>query len=120
MRDDDRRILLEGCRDGGQRHILLDRRQHLQPVSHRDVELAGGEQLHAVDLGAAHPDDDIEAVFPVGALGHGLVEPAVLGLCQPVRGEDDAILGVGNGCTGDAAQRGQRAQSGLDHRAILG
>ena len=62
-----RRILLERRGDGDDRHVLLDGRQHLQRVAHRDVELARGEQLQPVDLRAAHPDRDVEPVLAVGA-----------------------------------------------------
>ena len=64
---------------------------HLQRVGHRDVELAGGEQLQAVDLRAAHADLHVEAVLAVRAFGDRLVEAAVLGLREPVGGEHDLV-----------------------------
>ena len=98
MRDEHRRVLLERRGDRRQRHVLLDRRQHLQAVGHRDVELAGGEQLQAVDLRPAHPDRDVEPVLPVRAFRQRLVEAPVLRLREPVGGEHDAILrGAGAG-----------------------
>ena len=74
----------------GDRQPLLERRQRLQVVAHGDVELAGGEQLQRIDLRAAHADRHVEAVPLVDALGHRLVEAAVLGLREPVRAEHEA------------------------------
>jgi len=91
--DDHRRVLLERRRERHQRHGLLDGREHLQAVGHGDVDLVGGQELQSVDLRAAHPDRHVEAVLLVDAFGERLVEAAVLGLREPVGGEDDLVLG---------------------------
>ena len=91
MRDDHRRILLERRGDRDHRHVLLDCRHDLQRVGHRDVDLAGGEQLQAVHLRPAHADRHVEAVLAVGPLGLRLVVPAVFRLGEPVGGEYDLL-----------------------------
>ena len=95
----------------------------LQRVAHHDVELAGGEQLQAVDLRAAHPDRHVEAVLLVDALGQRLVEAAVLGLREPVGGEHDAVgrLRVRHGGDSDEGDEGDENQAWrAGHRRSLG
>ncbi len=90
MGDHDGRILLEGRADGRDRQALLERRERLQVVAHRDVELVRDEQLQRIDLRAAHADGDVEPVAPIDSFGDRLVEAAVHGLREPVRAEHEA------------------------------
>jgi hypothetical protein len=122
VRDDHGRVLLERRGDRDDRHVLLDGRERLQPVGHRDVDLSRGEQLQAVDLRPAHPDRDVEVVLPVDAFRDRLVEAAVLGLREPVGGEHDAVGRLrmrGEGRRehgGDGGEEAKRA----GHRAVSG
>nr|AIF26930.1 putative nitrate/sulfonate/bicarbonate family ABC transporter substrate-binding protein [uncultured bacterium fosmid pJB190D12_contig I] len=114
MRDDHRRVLLERRTDRDDGHVLLDRGEDLQTVTHRDVDPSGGEELQAVHLRAAHADRHVEAVLAVRALGYRLVEAAVLGLREPVGREQQPVLRVG-----DAAARedgGKGAGNACDGR----
>ena len=85
-------ILLEHGRDGKGGNILRDRIEALQRVgAHVEVELAHGQQDAIVHIRAAGHDGDIEPVVAIGAVGERLIEPAVLGLRQPVGTERDLV-----------------------------
>ena len=64
-----------------------------------------------VDLRTAHADLYVEAVFLVDALGHGLVETAMLGFGKPVGKEGNLVEGVRR--TG-GAQEEEKGQAGED------
>ncbi len=90
-------IVLEGRADRCHRQALLDRLEHLNVVAHQDVGLTRDEQLHAVDLRAAHLDGDVEALLLIEACCLRLVEAAVLGLGQPA-GQERDFIGRGSLC----------------------
>ena len=54
-------------------------------------------------------DGDIKAVFFVGSVGNGLVETAVLGLCEPVRAVGDFVERI---CRLGRRDRGRQAHGG--------
>ena len=101
MGDDDDRVLLEEGADAHRLNALLPGLVVLDVKAHEDVHLTRSEQLQAVDLRAAHLDGDIEAVLFVSTLGDRLIQPAVLGLGEPVALEGDFLL-----CAGDYWQGG--------------
>ena len=53
---------------------------------------SGREELQAVHLRPPHPDRHVEPVLAIRAFGERLVVAAVLGLCEPVGREHDALL----------------------------
>jgi hypothetical protein len=86
----DLRLLLEDAGDHDRRNAFLDGRKGLDHVAaHVKVDLAYGQQHPAVGLGTPLDDLHIEAVLPVGAVRHRLVEAAMLRLCQPIGSEAD-------------------------------
>ncbi len=112
MCDEDRRILLERCGERDDGDVLLTRRHHLQRIGHRDVELAGGEQLQPVHLRPAHADLHVETVLAIRSLGDGLVVAAVLGLGEPVRRKEDPLQRL----RARAAARGRNQQQSADRK----
>ena len=82
---DSLQIELERRRDGDDREALLQHLEDLEIVAHHEVGLAGQQELHAVDLRAAHLERDIEPSLLVKPGRLGLIEAAVLGLCEPAR-----------------------------------
>ena len=92
------RFFLEDRRDRERRHILLDRVEHLQRVrAHEKVDAAGRQEQAIVHVRPALHDGEVEPVFPVGAVGERLIEPAVLGLRHPVGAERDLVERLGAG-----------------------
>ena len=88
MRDQHLRVLLEQRRDLDRRNVLRDRVEALQRVgAEEEIDLADRQQDAVVHVRAARHDGDVEAVFPVGAVGQRLVEAAVLGLGHPIGAE---------------------------------
>jgi hypothetical protein len=63
----------------------------------------GRQQRPVVHLRPALLDRHVQTELLVGAVGHGLIEAAVRGLCFPVGGEGDLVLRM-------SAGRGQREQ----------
>jgi hypothetical protein len=93
--DEDRGLLLHESRNSDQRHATFAD-LHLLNVAgpHDAVGLSGRHQLHDVDLRAAHLHGHVQAVLLVDALGDGLVEAAVLGLCVPVGHVREPLVGL--------------------------
>ena len=92
MRDQDLRVFLEQRGDFDGRHVLLDRVEALQRVGAQiEVDLVDQQQHAVVGVRTAGHDGDVEAVFPVGAVGERLVEAAVLGLRHPIGAERDFV-----------------------------
>ena len=92
MRQQHLRVLLEDRGDDQGRDVLRDRVERLQRVgAHVEFDPAGDQLQAVVHVRPARQDGDVEAVLPVGAVGHRLVEAAVLGLRHPVGGESDLV-----------------------------
>jgi hypothetical protein len=79
------------ARDRDDRHVLLDGRERLESVGHRDVDLSAARSWQPVHLRPAHLDRHVEVVLLVDPLGERLVVAAVLGLREPVGREHDAV-----------------------------
>ena len=97
MRQQHLRVFLEhrGDRDG--RHILLDRVEGLQRIgAHEEIDLADRQQDAVVHIRPAGHDGDVEAVFPVGAVGDRLIEAAMLGLRHPIGAERHLVERLGH------------------------
>ena len=77
-------------------------------AAHEEVELAGNQQHAVVVVRAARHDGDVEPVFPVGAVGHGLEKSAVLGLGDPVGSERDLVQRVWAPAGDDRHNNGHR------------
>ena len=108
MGQQDLRILLEDGGDRDHRHIIGDRIERHQRVGgHEKVELAGNQQHAVVVVGAAGHDGDVEPVFPVGAVGRGLEESALLGLGHPIGSKRDLVQRLRR-CRRDRRQEGQQ------------
>ncbi len=106
-------VVLERCRDGGDGKALLQRFQHLEVVAHHHIGLAGEEELHAVDLRAAHPDGDVEPGLLIEPGRLGLVEAAMLRLREPAGEEGDLVGGAGRaGHEKRGNERGGRGGAG--------
>ena len=92
MRHDDLRVLLHHGRDVDDGDLLFQRRIGLDHVvAHVEIDLSGRQEDQVVGLRAARKDRDVEAVFGIGPIGHGLIEPAMLGFSQPIRAHGDTI-----------------------------
>ncbi len=92
MRQKHLRVFLEYRRDRHDRHVICDRVERLERIrAHEEIELAGDQLDAVIDVGAARNDRDIEAVTLVGAVGDGLIEPAVFGLGHPVGAERNLV-----------------------------
>ena len=88
MRHQDLRVFLEarGDDDGG--NLLADGREGLDQVAaHVEIDAAHGEQHAVIGLRAARHDLDIEPACGIGAIDHGLIIAAMLGLGDPVGAE---------------------------------
>jgi hypothetical protein len=82
---------------------LLPALHGLHVVAHDAVDLAGGHQLHDVDLRPAHADGDVQPFLLVQPGGQRLVETAVLGLGVPVGEVAELLLRLH---AADGAQQG--------------
>ena len=92
MGDEDLRVFLEQRGDLDHRHVLGDGIKTLQRVgAEEEIDLADRQQDLIVRARAARHDGDVEAVFPVGAVGQRLVEAAVLALRHPIGAERDLV-----------------------------
>ena len=92
MRQQHLRILLEDRGDDQGRDVLRDRVERLQRVgAHVEFDPAGDQLQAVVHVRPARQDGDVEAVLLVGAVGHRLIEAAVLGLRHPVGGKSDLV-----------------------------
>src|SRR6266436_4968016 len=69
--------------------------RHQGVGGHEEVELACDQQHAVVVVWPARHDGDVEPVFPVGAVGHGLEKSAVLGLGNPVGSERNLVQRLG-------------------------
>lgn len=96
MRHQALRLALKSGGHGNDRQLLLLAFEHLQVVIEDDVGLFAEQQLHAVDLWAAHADGHIQALFCVQAFSHSLIKTAVFGLCIPGGEQHDGVIGVGH------------------------
>ena len=94
MRHHALRLALKGGGHGNDWQLLLHAFEHLQVVIEDDVSLLAEQQLHAIDLWAAHADGHVQALFGVQAFGHGLIKPAVFGLGIPGGEQHDGVIGV--------------------------
>ncbi len=119
MGDDDLRVLLEDRGDRHDRHALLHRVERLQQVAaHVIVDPPRQHQRAVVHLRAALDDGDVEPALLVGAVGHGLVEAAMLGLGQPVGAERDLGQFLRARLGGSEAQRGRGVKNGACHGSL--
>jgi hypothetical protein len=82
--------------DRNDRQSLLQHLQDLQVVAHHEVGFPGEQQLHAVDLGTAHLESDVEAGLFIQTRRLGLIEAAMLGLSEPT-GKERHLVGS-RGC----------------------
>ena len=126
MRDEDLRVFLEQRGDLDHRHVLGDGIKTLQRVgAEEEIDLADRQQDLIVRARAARHDGDVEAVFPVGAVGQRLVEAAVLALRHPIGAERDLVERLREGrCrrgAGPNGEPGQHRPAGLyqSHRLLL-
>ena len=95
MGEQDGRVTLEHGADGGEGQVFADEVERQKTIAgNGEVDPAGEQELRLVHLRPALADRDVEAVLGVDAGGHGLVEPAILGLGQPIEAERDPIGGV--------------------------
>ncbi len=101
-------VELERGADRDQGKALLQRLEHLEVVAHHHVGFAGEQELHAVHLGTAHLDGDVEPGLLVEAGRLRLVEPAMLGLGEPAR-QEGHLVGGGR-CAGRSEETGKRRE----------
>jgi hypothetical protein len=103
VRDQHLRLLLEAGGNRNRGNVLLHRREGLQHIAaHVEIDAADGQQHAVVGLRTTGRDGHIKAKLPVGAIGHSLIKPAMLGLRQPVGAKNDLFGGLcaGGNCDG--------------------
>ena len=90
-----------------------------QVVAHVEIDLAGGEQQAVVLLRAAGKNGHVEAVAGVGSVGERLIEAAMLGLGQPVRGEDQFVERPRRQAERHESENGAGQRGHADHGNLL-
>ncbi len=109
MRHQDERILLEERGDGDDRDVLFDRVEGLDHIgAHVEVDPARRQQQPTIALRAALQNGDVEAIFRIGAVGHGLIEAAVLRLGPPIGGKSHVVERCGRECSRHEDEAGNK------------